>query len=196
MRALEREPSLRAELKRATATLHQQVESRLPLLAGDLTAGVYRRILECFLGFYAPHEAQLPAFGAALPFPLRDRSALLEADLRALGATSAELAAVPRCLPLPLTGREQVAGWLYVVEGASLGGQVVSRALARRLSLGRENGAAFFIGDGDGTAARWREVVGWLESLPLDGADGARVIAAASDTFARLNAWMESSLVR
>lgn len=190
MRDIEREPSLRWELKRATADLHQEVEDALPLLRPELTIAVYRRVLERFLGFYAPHEAQLPALGAALPFPLRQRTALLEADLRALGATGDELEAVPRCLPPTLKRVEQLAGWLYVFEGAALGGRVVSRALHRNLSLTPDRGMAFFTGDAEGVGERWTTVSGWLETLPAAGADPDLVVAAACDTFARLGAWM------
>ena len=121
---------------------------------------------------------------------MRARAELIERDLLALGRSPAELAALPLCSDRPeLSCFEDLAGCLYVLEGACLGGQVVNALLHRRLGLAKESGSAFFAGDGAGTLARWTVVVAWLDGLPLTGASPAKIISAASATFDAFARW-------
>ena len=165
---------LRQQLKRETADLHQRLETELGLLEPELSLHRYRRVLEAFYGFYAPVEASLARLAAAGPplgFPLRARSELIESDLLALGLSRRELAELPRCTDLPrLSCPEDLAGCLYVLEGACLGGQVIAPALRQRLGVAKGSGASFFVGDAEGTSARWLLVLAWLEGLARAGA--------------------------
>lgn len=187
--------SLREQLKCETATLHLHVEAQLGLLESPLSLVRYRQVLEAFYGFYAPLEVALSQVAATDPplgFPLRARAGLLESDLVALGMPRRELTELPSCSELPrLSCREDLAGCLYVLEGACLGGQVVAKALQRQLEVAKGSGASFFVGDADGTAARWRLVVIWLESLVRVGARTELIVASARATFLALARWLE-----
>jgi heme oxygenase len=187
--------SLRDQLQCETAALHLRVEAQLGLLESPLSLARYRQVLEAFYGFYAPLEiglSRLAATGPPLGVPLRARARLIENDLVALGLSTRELTELPRCTELPpLSCREHLAGCLYVLEGACLGGQVIARAVHRQLELSKESGASFFVGDADGTAARWRLVLTWLESLVREGARTAQIVATARATFLTLARWLE-----
>jgi len=187
------ETSLRHRLKRETAAAHQRLEAQLGLLDPGLDVPRYLRVLSTFYGFYVPLETDLARLAAAelpLGFPLRARAGLIERDLLALGRSPADLSALPLCRDRPqLSCVEDLAGCLYVLEGACLGGQVVSSLLHRRLGLAKESGAAFFAGDGEGTLPRWTVVVAWLEGLPRTGASTARIISAATATFDGFARW-------
>jgi len=186
---------LQRQLRHETAGLHHRLEERLALLDPELSLDGYRQVLRAFFGFYAPVEAGLSrlasALSAPLGFPLRARAGLLERDLRALGASPRQLADLPSCANLPrLFCLEDLAGCLYVFEGACLGGQVIAPVLQQRLGLARESGASFFIGDAEATSARWKCVLGWLESLPSEGARSADIVASACATFSSLIEWL------
>jgi heme oxygenase len=84
---------------------------------------------------------------------------------------------------------EDLAGCLYVLEGACLGGQVLVPILHRRLGLAKDSGAAFFAGDEERTLPRWTFVVAWLDGLPRKGASSAKIISAAKATFAAFARW-------
>ena len=187
------ETSLRQRLKRETAAAHQHLETKLGLLAPGLDVPRYLRVLGTFYGFYVPVEMDVTRRAAAespLGFPLRARAGLIERDLLVLGRSLADLAALPLCHDRPpLSCIEDLAGSLYVLEGACLGGQVVSALLHRRLGLTKESGAAFFAGDEEGTLARWAVVVGWLDRLPRTGASTAKIISAATATFDAFARW-------
>jgi heme oxygenase len=182
-------------LKRATADVHRRLESRLDLLDADLSPDRYRRILECFFGFYAPVEAGLArvaSAGPALGLPLRARTGLIESDLLSLGLSRREVADLPRCAELPrLSCPEELAGCLYVLEGACLGGRVIAPALRERLGVAQGSGASFFIGDADGTQARWTDFLAWLEGLVRAGAPAAKIVASARATFLAFALWVE-----
>ena len=185
--------SLRQQLKRETVAVHQHLEAKLGLLDPGLDVSRYLRVLETFYGFYVPVESDVTRLVAAelsLGFPLRVRARLIERDLLALGRSPADLSALPLCTDRPeLSSVEDLAGCLYVIEGASLGGQVLSALLQRRLGLTKESGAAFFAGDGEGTLSRWTVVVAWLDGLPRMGASTAKIIRAATATFDAFARW-------
>lgn len=184
--------TLRQTLKAATAHLHRRLELQLRLLEPDLDLRRYRRILELFYGFYAPIDDVLIPLAPMFPFPLRARAVLLESDLSILGLTPDEIAALPCCTALPeLSCCEEVAGCMYVLEGASLGGQAVTAVLRRRLGVSKDSGASFFAGDEDRTAARWVAVLEWLEGLQRTGAAPQPIVAAASAMFDALARWVD-----
>ena len=187
------ETSLRQRLKRETAAVHQHLEAQLGLLNPGLDVHRYLRVLEAFYGFYVPVEAAVRRRAAAelpLGFPLRARAELIERDLLALGRSPAELAALPLCRDRPELSRlEDLAGCLYVLEGACLGGQVLIPLLHRRLGLAKGSGAAFFAGDEERTLPRWTVIVAWLDGLPRTGESPARTISTATATFDAFARW-------
>ena len=189
--ALDQTP-LRQRLKRETAAVHQHLEAELGLLDPGLDVHRYLRVLETFYGFYLPVEIDVTRAAAEFPlgFPVRARVGLIERDLLSLGRSPADLAALPLCRDRPeLSCVEDLAGCLYVLEGACLGGQVLGPLLHRRLGLAKGSGAAFFAGDQERTLPRWAVIVAWLDGLPGRGASPAKIISAATATFAAFARW-------
>ena len=179
---------LRGRLRAATSDVHARLERRVALLDPGLDLARYRAVLAAFLGFHAPLEPRL----AAAPLPPLPRAARLEADLAFLGATAGELTRVPRCATLPRFDGPALGGCLYVIEGAALGGRVVSRALEARLGLGPAGGASFFRGE-PCEAERFPAVLAWLAAL---GADADAIVAGARATFVAFDGWLSRELPR
>ena len=99
---------------------------------------------------------------------------------------------MPRCTNLPrLSCAEDLAGCLYVLEGACLGGQVIARTLRQRLGVAKGSGASFFVGDAEATSARWILVLTWLDGLVRAGARSEAIAASACATFLTLARWAE-----
>jgi heme oxygenase len=186
---------LHQQLKRETAGLHERLEATLGLFEPEFSIHRYVQVLQIFHGFYAPVEASLLRLTAVAPplgFPLRARSELIESDLLALGSSRRELAELPRCSNLPrLSCPEDLAGCLYVLEGACLGGQVIAPTLRQRLGVDKDTGASFFVGDAEATSARWILVLTWLDALVCAGARSDEVAASACATFLTLARWVE-----
>lgn len=185
--------TLHARLRRETSPLHAEVERALPLLSPGLTLERYREVLQRFHGFYAPHEVQMVQFASQVPFPLRCRTQLLVQDLLALGTSVPAVERLHQCVPPPMSRIAQLAGRLYVFEGASLGGQVAAQALRKNLGFDAGSGAAFFVGDGADTVPRWRQVLRWIEDFSASRAEADLVAASAHETFSSLRDWLAAS---
>jgi heme oxygenase (biliverdin-IX-beta and delta-forming) len=173
------------QLRRATAAHHRSLDHGLRYVLGpQLSPERYVAPLAALYGFYVPLEAALAV--PAVPFV--PRTALLELDLRALGAEPAGVLLCER--PPRLPSVDHLAGAFYVVEGACLGGQVIARAVTRQLGLRREHGAAFFSGDGARTGARWKAVLAWLEARGSASRAGHEIAEGACRTFSALSHWL------
>ncbi|MBC3777159.1 biliverdin-producing heme oxygenase [Pseudomonas sp. SWRI99] len=189
-------PPVLQDLRAGTAELHIALEKRLPFFSDTLDINAFRRLMQAYYGFYQPLEQALLDSGV-IPddFDLTPRlkAATLYADLQTLGAASTTL---PMCRELPLISASAASlGVLYVLEGATLGGQILRREIAARLNLDADNGAAFLDIYGAATGRRWRDFIEYLGSRPLDAAERAAVVAAAQTTFSCFERWLESQEV-
>jgi heme oxygenase len=181
-----------ATLRAATAEQHARTESLVPVLDPALGLGGYAAILLRFRVVYTVLEdalAQVDGWPAGFDVEPRRWSPRLERDLGwldergVLGPQSFDFVAMaPMTAPVPTV--PSAMGILYVLEGASLGGQLIARRLGPRLGVTATAGASFFAGGGDATGRRWREfgatVDRWGAKHPREWRD---VIASARATF-------------
>jgi len=176
---------LSARLRAQTALLHNQAATILGLPGAIQTLDHYRDWLGRFLGFYVPVERSLAAFrewsvhGFTLPSPTF--SVCLAADLAALGTGTPH--AIPALLPrLPTFAH--ALGALYVLEGSTLGGQVILRDVERRLGRQISRATRFFNGRGPATGPAWQ---GFRAALDTFGHNWPRlcadVVTGAQRTF-------------
>lgn len=172
-------------LRSATREHHDRVDRLMDLQRLQEPAH-YGRVLQVLDAFLAGWE---PVVGAALParwqpwLQARSRRPFLRQDLRHLGLATRPPATVP-----PMADAAAAWGSIYVMEGSALGGQFISRVLARG-GLDAQGGAAYFHGWGEATGSMWREVRELLASeLAAPGAIGHACDAARQtfDTLARL----------
>jgi len=83
-------------------------------------------------------------------------------------------------------------GTLYVTEGATLGGQLISRQLERHLGLCDGRGYAFFQSYGSGIGVMWRRFLAELRRHDTPEMRPA-IIAGAIDTFATFEHWLTTA---
>jgi heme oxygenase (biliverdin-IX-beta and delta-forming) len=186
-------------LRAATSALHRRVEEQVEL-GPTVTRERYRDVLRAFYGYYGPLEPRLAAVAAAAPpdgFELVARAPLLARDLVALGDPPAALTTMPRCFALPRLGAAtDLAGCLYVLEGAALGAQVVRRIIQQRLGIARDDGGSFFAGEGTRTRGRWERVLAWIEHVGAEPNGSDAMIESACETFLTMSRWLESRRMR
>jgi len=179
-------------LKAETRGEHTAMEGTLDVMRDDFSLGDYRHLLERYFDFYAPVEAQLacvlPSALPGLDFETRRKLPLLRADLAVLGGRAEDTLAVGNALP-PLHTPAQAVGCLYVLEGATLGGQIISRHVRRTLGLTPETGARFFHGNGARTAGMWRTFRAALDGFAADPATADAVVESANATFRSMRRW-------
>lgn len=184
----------RDALRDATRQVHERlhVHPRLkPLADGSVDRSGYADALARLYGFHAAAEAAFAgaAHLTSLDMTARCKAALLRSDLAALGFECAQIDALPLCRDLPLVETEAVLlGCAYVVEGSTLGGRALARAVAPLLGDGLA-GRRFLLGYGDGHGAMWREFVNALEMVT--STRYGELTEAALATFAAFECWMD-----
>jgi heme oxygenase len=184
-----------SRLKHATAARHAAIESRSVLLDPGLSRAGYRACLQRFFGYYAPLEHRLlhsPAWcGAGLDYGYRYKTPQLAQDLAALGVTADELDHAPLCNALPeLCSTARLFGCLYVIEGATLGSQIVTRHLRAHLGLTPQTGGAFFNGYAERTGSRWKAFGVRLCTFAQASGTDEEIVAGANETFETLDRWL------
>lgn len=192
-------PSLLEALRSGTALLHVALEKRLPFFSPSLDAAWYHRLIRAYYGFYRPMEAALYE-SSLIPDGfdplLRIKTPTLRHDLHALGLDDNAIDALPLCPVIPAFDTSDAClGGLYVLEGATLGGQVLRREMAQRLGLDADNGGAFLNVYGAETGRRWKDFLDYLGRLPLDAPARQRAVDAAQSTFSCFEQWLESQEV-
>ena len=187
-------PLLLARLRQLTESHHRQIESSLAFLQSDCTLNDYRLLLEVFFSYHSPWELVVCQ---SAPDLLAGRSKLgnLWNDLQWLGASPDEITSLEMCTTLPpLDTRPRILGSMYVLEGATLGGQLLQRYFVRQFDLSR-GGCAFFRGYGQQTGAMWKQFGEMLAAVPDAHSDAA--IESAIATFDSMRTWIcKSKLVR
>lgn len=158
-----------ARLKSATSDAHERVERRARVVERLLDEGEQVALMA---GFYALH-AEVEAAAApwlqdhpALDFESRRRTPLLRKSLDALGVDPPSVIEAVRA-----ANPAEALGLMYVVEGSTLGGKVIRKALAA--GGGDLQGLEFLDPYGDATGARWRAFLAVLADLDADDLDAA-----------------------
>ena len=176
-------------VKHRTTLLHEEVEQFfLPQLKGIQSVSDYAAILRMFYGFFQQVEEQIQAHIASVDLAdiaQRRTASFVLQDLQALG-----IAEVPaKCTDLPLiTNTSQAFGALYVLEGSTLGGRVITKMLSSHPHVSIPADALhFFSGYGEQTGKMWTGFVHVLNEQE----NAEAISAAACQTFLHLKHWMQ-----
>jgi heme oxygenase len=178
--------SILARLKVETAEVHRKVESVLKIMDPTLSREEYRNVLTCFFRIYRPLENRLAKHTSFLNpefnLQLRSKAQLIRADLIDLGCTDAQLNKIKNADSFAkVNSMPTMIGALYVVEGATLGGQLICRSLRKNSELGNE-AHRFFSGYGERTGLMWKEFCRLtIESTRPDDFNG--ILQSAKLTF-------------
>lgn len=183
-------------LREGTAELHQLIERRVPVFREGFNLEDYTHLVESYLGFWAPVEERLCRLETlrdpGLALQSRLKCSLLREDLLILGR---DPETVRQCQRLPrLDTFLQGLGCLYVLEGSSLGSQIIARRLKEELQLSEASGASFFNAYGKSVGARWMEFKRFV-SASVQPEDAVEVIGAARQTFQCFDEWLATSSV-
>lgn len=187
------------ELKEKTRSLHEQVETAVDIPSRLQSRESYEELLAGMYGLYAPLEERLGSItglsGPGYDVTARRKTEKLVADLMVLGHSPENIKNIKRCDALPsLSTVSQGLGCLYVLEGAALGGQIITKEVNHRLHLAAQNGCSFFAGDAENTPTVWnafrQHVTTYASQHP--GCEH-EVIEAATQTFKTFEHWLKKS---
>ncbi|ATB30977.1 bacteriophytochrome heme oxygenase BphO [Melittangium boletus DSM 14713] len=175
-------------LKAETRPHHERAESVVRLMSPDLSLEGYRRHLEALHSLHAALESviadRLGDQHPELLLPERWKLHLLREDLLALGHDEASLARLPGLTRAPsVPGVPEALGALYVLEGSTLGGQIILRHLVRHFEGQPVGRFAFFRAYGDAVGPMWKSFGEVLLRVCPEPALAPRVVRGAQEAF-------------
>ena len=173
------------KLREQTRAHHSSMDGLLNILNSQFSLDDYKRLLGLFYGFYAALDPQLTVLSDN---QARHKSPLLKQDLTTLGV---EVSHLPLCQQLPDTSTAaHQMGCMYVIEGSTLGGQMISRHLETQMGITADNGGRFFNSYGSQVGPMWKTFCNELDAFTTAHPDAQDdVVAAACQTFETLGNW-------
>jgi heme oxygenase len=173
------------ELRNGTQDLHNRIEASpyfSVLMKEHVTIADYVHVLDLLSRFYADCEAQL-YFGISHYFPdlkYIPRLPLLNQDLRKLGIIKND-EPIENITSAP--NKAYILGVLYVVEGSTLGGQIISRHLQERLGSRISDAMRFYTLDGKMLPDHWSNVKRLFRENLNDSEEIAQTVCSARAAF-------------
>jgi heme oxygenase len=184
------------ELKARTTDLHKRIETLVPLLDRDLTISGYTQYLQQLFPFYQQLERCLRSVtglsSVVADLDERWKTDLLAADLGINLVGSGDLfefALTSDFIPQPRNIPEAL-GCLYVLEGSTLGAQILIRAVRGSLGKAAEGKTHFLESYQSRTGEKWRRLCAILNAALVDPAELEITVASARSTFAGLYDWL------
>ncbi len=191
---------LRFRLRQATRDAHLRLEAEVDFDRRMTSLEAYRAFMEEFYRFVRPVETALRSCGLEelpIDYASRRKMGWIEADLKDLGHTDETLEDLPEFSGAPpLTNAMEALGALYVLEGSSLGRQVMLGKLAERLNVRPEWAGHFFNGYGKKTGAMWASFVAALNDAGKSEQDAQTIEYAALAAFAAFEACLAEGRIR
>jgi heme oxygenase len=157
--------TLQTCLRNSTRAAHRDLDHHpllAPLVRPDLSLDHYQYVLRVMNWLHVHFRERLISaikqFAPASHFIPSDRPRWLADDFSWFGMveTASQEHFADR-LSFRFTSAESVVGALYVLEGSTLGGQVIARQLAESIGVSPGQGASFFYGHGEQTQAHWKD---------------------------------------
>jgi len=183
---------LSEKLKENTKSNHQLLEKKV---VGQLKAmrskQDYAKLLTLFYSFFGGLELAINQCidTSNLPdYAQRRKTSALADDLEQLGAALPKFACgdeIPQ-----INNHLQALGALYVIEGSTLGGKIISKMVSQQLNLTDASGLSFFNGYGDQSEYMWGIFKQSIDQ-PLSPADEEQVIQSANETFLQFGLWFD-----
>lgn len=181
---------LSEKLKEETKQNHQILEKAL---VGNLKAirdkEAYVELLKLFYGYFGGLEESIAQNIDPNLLPdnaERRKIEFIANDIEALGG-EAPAKADGNDLPR-IQSHLEALGALYVIEGSTLGGKIISKMMQQQLGLSGA-GLSFFSGYGDSTEQMWNTFKDVLNAQAENPEQEAAVIAAANQTFLKFGDW-------
>lgn len=180
------------KIRAATSVEHKKLEAALfPFINTIADKMDYILLLQAFYGYIAPVQQLIVKHiddQLAPDMDQRRNASLLLDDLASLGVHTQPETATQ--LPV-IDSNASAFGALYVLEGSTLGGKIISKMIAEK--LGSDEALRFFKGYGAEMGKMWKIFTQQLEA-DKNQEHAETVIKAATDTFALFGTWLEKNI--
>ncbi|RYD57840.1 MAG: biliverdin-producing heme oxygenase [Sphingobacteriales bacterium] len=183
---------LRSETKEAHQALEKLIIPRIKNIRSNED---YISLLNLFYGYFKPVEGllyqhlsdkEVPAFSE------RRKSGSIVNDIQSAGGESTDVV----CTNLPsISNSNEAMGAMYVMEGSTLGGKIISKMIQQALSLPTDESVSFFKGYGESSDEMWASFTHALDHHTTDPQQQDQIAEAANNTFVKFKNWVEHNTV-
>jgi heme oxygenase (biliverdin-IX-beta and delta-forming) len=195
----EKPPLVMSLLRTKTTSAHKQLEQAkclARLFEQDYSMPEYQDLLCRFYGFFSAIEPlifdNLPKTHIAT-LGRKIKTDFLAKDISLFGVSEAELRSIPRCDKLPnLCSFARQMGALYVLEGSTLGGRIISKRLKDHFGDAILDKLNYYNCYGENVGTEWKGFQNFMASqFDDEDAEIPDVVKAANDTFLSLHQWFD-----
>lgn len=181
------------KIKKATLQNHQQTEKVLiSKLRNMRSKQDYVDLLSLFYGYFGGLEKHIERYINAsnlANYEERRKTSAIADDIHALGGVIPALATDDE-LP-DIDNYLKAFGALYVIEGSTLGGKIISKMVQEYLPVENGKGLSFFNSYGEQTDQMWASFKAILNDVAMTPQDEAIITGAANQTFVKFKIWLE-----
>jgi heme oxygenase len=184
-----------AELKTQTWPIHQELEKislLKKLMREEIDLQEYKKLLCIFYGFIYPYENKIKMTNSYL-LTNREKSPLLRADLATFEQLNLEELSFCE-VTTSLNLEAEIYGYLYVMEGATLGGQVITKALKANNKLSPQISTHYFNAYDQETRRNWGDFSLDLCEKNVTNTQKNQVITTAIEIFTALFYWLNRNI--
>ena len=186
--------TLSEKLKEQTKSSHQNLERKLLKRLKIIEyKHEYAELLTYFYSFFGGLELCINKnlnFDTLPDYSFRRKTSSILNDLKSMDSALPVLA-LKDALP-EISNHFQALGALYVIEGSTLGGQIICRMLREQINDVDPKWFSFFGGYGDQTYLMW-DVFKQAIDVIRKPEDEEMVIESANDTFVQFSKWFEQN---
>lgn len=183
------------ELKEGTFHAHTNLERKLVSRIKQISSvNDYVQLLRLMFGYYKPLQDKLNAFvsenNIVNNFSVRSVQNIIK-DIEYLQPTSGSR--IPVCANMPNINTHAASlGALYVTEGSTLGGQIITKMISKKLNIPADGGFSFFRSYGDETPVMW-EKFKTVINRPRNENEKSEMMDTAIATFSTFKDWLDSN---
>lgn len=186
--------TLSEKLKERTKINHQNLEKKLiGRLKLTRSLNEYAQLLSYFYSFFGGLELCINKrldFDAFPDYHLRRKTSAMVNDLNRMNSALPALA-TNQALP-EIVNQQQAIGALYVIEGSTLGGQIICKMLNDQIGSIDPACLSFFSGYGDQTYQMWNAFKLAIDEITKPD-DQEIVIESANNTFLQFGNWFDQN---
>lgn len=192
-------PPFLQKLRSATTAAHQALEENPAakiMMSPHVTRDAVDHYLKSMYGFVSGFEKVVfPILENSLPqLSERRKTQLLEVDLNQSSPETSKLPVMPfGVLTTQYDNPSKAWGGMYVLEGSTLGGQIITRHLQTILGEGIENKINYLTPYGSQTGIMWKNFLHYFSEAASDKCDEKEIIDSAVQTFSLIDHWIISN---
>ena len=179
-----------ARIKAHTRDAHAALERKLMQRISRIENRVdYAALLVVLYSYYSSVENAVFPFASEgiTDYDKRRKASRLRDDVKTL---MPHVESFPSCTVVPTINSFYGAlGALYVTEGSTLGGVIISRIISSKLQS--QEGFSFFTCYGDNVQVMWNNFKTYLQG-PFTTAHEAEILDSARETFLTFNQWLSA----